>query len=224
MDKNPIFYVFDVLAYRGHDLRRLSLSRRHQLLARHLAPSFPDAAHLSEFFHSTAEDMIRAARQMKLEGIIVKHLDSSYETGQRTGSWVKYKTNKSQELVIGGYLPSAEIFDCLLMGYYENKKLVFVGKVRNGFLPAMRQQVAKSFEGLETDACPFSNLPERRNARRGEALTTVAMKKYRWLKPKLVAQIEFVEWTKSHHLRHSRFAGLRDDKPAMEVIRNSGYG
>jgi bifunctional non-homologous end joining protein LigD len=79
--------------------------------------------------------------------------------------------------------------------------------------------VAERFRDLETDLCPFDNLPERKGARRGEALTASVMKKCRWLKPELVAQIEFTEWTEGNHLRHSRFAGLRKDKLASEVTR-----
>ena len=78
--------------------------------------------------------------------------------------------------------------------------------------------MAEHFEGLHTETCPFSNLPEPSNARRGEALTAEAMKKYRWLKPELVAQIEFTEWTEANHLRHSRFIALRDDKDPKEVV------
>jgi ATP-dependent DNA ligase len=116
-------------------------------------------------------------------------------------------------------LPGAHVFDSVLVGYYEGKKLMFVGKVRNGFVPALRRQVAERFKGLETSVCPFANLPEHKSARRGEALTAAVMKKCRWLKPRLVAHIEFTEWTEANHLRHSRFAGLRDDKIATEVKR-----
>src|SRR5205809_6825627 len=95
---------------------------------------------------------------------------------------------------------------------------MFNAEVRNGFTPEMKQQVAEEFKGLETDRCPFANLPEPKTARRGEALTKEAMKKYRWLKPKLVAQVEFADWTEANHLRHSRFIALRDDKDPRDVV------
>jgi bifunctional non-homologous end joining protein LigD len=122
-------------------------------------------------------------------------------------------------LVIAGYKPGPVAFDYLLAGYYEGKHLVFIGKIKNGFTPALRRKVAERFKRLETKVCPFANLPEPQNARRGEALTAEVMKQIHWLRPKLVAQIEFTEWTKGNHLRHSRFVALRDDKKAREVVR-----
>jgi bifunctional non-homologous end joining protein LigD len=122
--------------------------------------------------------------------------------------------------VVGGYIPGPHIFDSLLVGYYaEPERLIFNAKVKNGFTPALRHEVARRFDGLETTACPFANLPEPANARRGEALTAAVMKKCRWLKPKLVAQVEYTEWTEGDHLRHSKFAGLREDKAPEEVVR-----
>jgi bifunctional non-homologous end joining protein LigD len=97
---------------------------------------------------------------------------------------------------------------------------MFVGKIRNGFVPSVKADVAKRFKRLETAVCPFANLPEPKNARRGIALTAEVMKKCRWLKPELVAQVEFTEWTENNHLRHSRFVGLREDKNAREVTRD----
>src|SRR5205085_5468095 len=87
-----------------------------------------------------------------------------------------------------------------------------------GFVPSVKAQVAARFRDLETNICPFANLPEPKNARRGEALTAEAMKKYRWLKPRLVAQIAFADWTEANHLRHARFIALRDDKDPREVV------
>ena len=121
--------------------------------------------------------------------------------------------------MIGGYKPGTNGFESLLVGYYEGRNLIFVAKIKNGFTPALRRQVAKHFKGLETTVCPFANLPEPRNARRGEALTAEVMEKMQWLQPKLVGQIEFTEWTTNNHLRHSQFVALRDDKNAKEVTR-----
>jgi bifunctional non-homologous end joining protein LigD len=96
---------------------------------------------------------------------------------------------------------------------------MFIAKVRNGFTPELRRKVAARFKGLESPTCPFANLPEPKNARRGEALTAEAMKAYQWLKPRLVAEIDFADWTEANHLRHARFVGLREDKDAKEAIR-----
>ena len=151
--------------------------------------------------------------------MIAKDLNSPYQSGERTGVWAKYKIHQGQELVIGGYLPGTPTFDALLVGYYEKDTLMFVGKIRNGFVPSVKADVAKRLKGLQTTVCPFANLPEPKNARRGMALTADVMKTCRWLKPELVAQVEFAEWTENNHLRHSRFVGLRDDKEALSVTR-----
>ena len=164
---------------------------------------------------------IAAAKNAGLEGVIAKRTDSRYESGERSGAWIKYKTNKGQELVVGGYKPGPNGFDYLLVGYYEGKNLMFIAKVRNGFTPALRRAVAANFARLRTSKCPFANLPEPANARRGEAITAEVMKKIQWLRPKLVAQIEFTDWTTNNHLRHSRFIGLRNDKQARDVIKES---
>ena len=86
---------------------------------------------------------------------MAKKFDSTYESGERTGAWVKYRINQGQELVIGGYVPGKPTFEALLVGYYVNENLMFVGKVRNGFVPRTKVDVARRFKGLETDVCPF---------------------------------------------------------------------
>lgn len=214
------FYVFDVLAYKGKDVRKVPLSERRNLLENYVLDEARDPIRLSTVFSANAHELIKAARAQGLEGIVAKRTDSIYESGERSGAWLKYKTDKSQELVIGGYKPGSNTFDYLLAGYYEGKKLMFVGKIKNGFTPVLRRKVAEQFRGLETDVCPFANLPEQKNARRGEALTAEVMAKCKWLKPKLVAHIEFTEWTEDNHLRHSRFAGLRDDKDPRDVTHD----
>lgn len=213
------FYVFDLLALRGSDLRKLPLGDRRRLLEREAIKGMRDPIRLSVAFKSSANELVAAAKKAGLEGVIAKRVSSRYESGERSGAWVKYKTNKGQELVIGGYKPGPNGFDYLLVGYYEQRDLIFIAKIRNGFTPALRREVARYFAGLKTSRCPFANLPEPQNARRGEAITAEVMKHIQWLRPKLVAQIEYTEWTKGNHLRHSRFAGLRADKDPQEVIK-----
>jgi len=139
-----------------------------------------------------------------------------YESGKRTGAWVKYKVNRGQELVIGGYTPGNP-FDALIVGYYEDGKLLYAAKVRNGFVPLVRREVASKLKGLEIDTCPLSNLPEKKRTQ--WALTREEMKGCVWLKPQLVAQIEFTKWTPDGHLRQSKFVGLREDKKARKAVR-----
>jgi bifunctional non-homologous end joining protein LigD len=196
----------------------LPLTRRRQSLAEAVA-GLRDPIRISEPLEAPAREVVAAAREQGLEGVIAKRRSSRYEAGARSGAWLKFKVNQGQEMVIGGYLPGPNYFDSLLVGYYEGSRLIFNAKVRNGFVPRLRQEVFERFKGFETPVCPFANLPEPRTARRGEALTAEVMKKCRWLKPELVAYIEFTEWTGANHLRHSRFAGLRDDKEPRHVTR-----
>ena len=216
------FYVFDLLVLKGKDLRKLVLSDRVALLKRQALKGMREPVRLSVVFETSAAELAAAAKNAGLEGVIAKRVDSRYESGERSGAWVKFKTNKGQELVIGGYKPGSDGFDYLLVGYYdEDKDLIFIAKIRNGFTPALRREVAKNFARLRTVECPFANLPEPASARRGEAITAEVMKKIQWLRPKLVAQIEFTEWTKGNHLRHARFIALRDDKKPTDVVKES---
>ena len=132
---------------------------------------------------------------------------------------MKMRVNRGQEFVIGGYTRGTKTFDALVFGYYKGKDLFYAARTRNGFTPATRVALFKKFAGLEIPDCPFVNLPEPRGGRWGQGLTAAKMKECVWLKPKLVAQIEFLEWTGENHLRHSKFVGLRDDKTPKDVRR-----
>jgi bifunctional non-homologous end joining protein LigD len=214
-----VYYVFDVLAYRGRDTRALPLRTRRQIVASVLKDGI---VRQSAVLEAAAEQLIAAVRQQGLEGIIAKRADSRYESGERSGNWVKFKTNQGQELVVGGYRPGGKHhFDNLAVGYYEGHRLIFVAKLKNGFTPEAKEEIYARLQKLETDVCPFHNLPEPKNARRGEALTAEAMRNYRWIKPKLVVQVEFTDWTTANHLRHSKFAGIRDDKDPREVVHET---
>jgi bifunctional non-homologous end joining protein LigD len=214
------YYIFDLLIYKGKSLLKVPLEQRRELLKTAVEPFF-DTIRLSENFAGEPREIAAAAQQLGVEGIIAKKRDSLYEPGERTGAWVKYRLNQGQELVVGGYLPGPQYFDSLLVGYYESDKLLFIGKIRNGFVPRLRREVFQRLKPFETDVCPFANLPEPKSARRGKALTKEVMKDCVWLKPKLVAQVEFTEWTEGDHLRHAKFVGLRDDKNPREVRRET---
>jgi ATP-dependent DNA ligase len=142
-----------------------------------------------------------------------------YEPGKRTGAWIKHRVNQGQELVIGRYIPGLHGLDSIILGYFRGKELIYVARVRNGFVPASRRQVFEKLRPLVTAKCPFVNLPEKHQSRSGQELTAEDMKKCVWVRPQLVAQTEFLEWTESDHLRHSKFIGLRDDKDARSVVK-----
>lgn len=209
------FYVFDLLIYRGRSLLKVPLESRRELL-RNALRNTGDPIYFSLNFDAKPAELIDAAKALSIEGIVAKRKDSHYESGKRSGAWLKYKINKSQEFILGGYTPGNP-FDSLIVGYYEGSKLNFVAKVRNGFVPRLRRDVFEKFKGLQTQTCPFSNLPERKRTQ--WALTRDEMKNCHWLKPELVAQVEFTEWTPDGHLRQAKFMGLREDKNPLHVVR-----
>lgn len=129
------------------------------------------------------------------------------------------RVNKGQELVIAGYTPSPKNFDALVIGYYDGPNLIYAARTRNGFTPASRVELFKKLKPLEIKECPFSNLPEKKAGRWGAGLTAAKMTECQWLKPVLVGQFEFVEFTPEGHLRHSKFISLRDDKKPKDVMR-----
>ena len=212
------FYAFDMPMWNGNDLRAQPLGKRRELLRTKAMPKMP-AIRFSESFAADAEKMISAVRAQGLEGIVAKRRDSLYKPGRRNGAWVKMRIGGGQEFVIGGYTPSPKNFDAVLVGYFVGNKLMFAARVRNGFVPTLRATVFRKFRGLETRKCPFANLPEGSKGRWGEGLTAADMEKCIWLKPKLVAAIEYAEWTPANHLRHSRLVALRDDKDPRKVTR-----
>ena len=211
-----LLYVFDVLVCSGRSLLQEPLERRRQILSEVINEIKAAPIGLSENLAANTKELIRVAKEFGFEGIVAKRKDSLYESGNRSGAWVKYKVNRGQEFVIGGYTPGNPL-DALIVGYYEGERLLYAAKVRNGFVPQLRREVAARLKGLETDRCPFANLPEKKRTQ--WALTKDEMKNCVWIKPQLVAQIEFTEWTPDSHLRHSKFVGLREDKEAREVVR-----
>jgi bifunctional non-homologous end joining protein LigD len=212
------FYAFDILIHRGRNVMQLPLEDRRELLRGALHKvQFPVIQ--STAFDVKPVDLIKAAKELELEGVIAKRKGSVYEPGRRSGAWLKYKINRSQEFVIGGYTVGIDPFDALIVGCYEGRKLRYVSRVKAGFNPPLRRELYRLLAILETNRCPFANLPEARRYRWDVGLTQADMENCRWLRPKLVAQIEFNEWTPDGHLRHSSFAGLRDDKDRRLVVR-----
>ena len=217
------FYVFDLLHLAGKPTRP---SARRTPRSAPRQSHAPDARTdpLLGTLEATASEIVAAVKTQVLESVIAKRRDSLYEPGRRSGAWVKMRINKGQKLVIGCYVPAPKNFDSLIVGYYEGGDLVYVARVRAGFVPALRVKVFERFHGLEIKTCPFSNLPQRDKGRWGQGLTADKMAECRWRKPLLVAQIEYADWTDVNHLRHSKFIALRDDKPAKDVRREQPVG
>jgi bifunctional non-homologous end joining protein LigD len=214
-----IYYVFDVMVVSGRDVMANTLEERREHLERTVLPTLAEPVRYAGELKATLRELVHSVKEQGLEGLVAKRRDSRYEPGQRSGAWMKMRVNRGQELVIGGYTLGTKTFDALVIGYYEGDDLVYVGRTRNGFTPAIRQRLYKLFKPLEIPTCPFVNLPEAKSGRWGVGLTKAKMADCRWLNPVLVGQFEFVEWTPDNHLRHTRFIGLRDDKSAREVGR-----
>jgi DNA ligase D-like protein (predicted ligase) len=213
------FYAFDLPILAGCDVQSEPLDIRRELLRTKVLSKLDEPIRYSATLEASLPILIKSAREQGFEGLVAKQRDSVYEAGKRTGAWQKMRINRGQEFVIGGYTLAPKNFDALIFGYYEGDRLIYVARTRNGFTPALRDELFKGFRGLQTEKCPFANLPEARSGRWGVGLTAEKMKECQWLKPVLVGQFEFVEWTPDNHLRHSRFMGLREDKKAREVQR-----
>jgi bifunctional non-homologous end joining protein LigD len=216
-----VYYVFDVLVLGGRDVMSESLAQRRELLQSHVLAKLKDPVRESPELNASLSDVISAVRAQGLEGVVAKNLNSSYEPGRRSGAWQKMRINQGQEFVIGGYTVGPKSFDAVIFGYYDARKLLYAGRTRNGFTPLLRDQLHKGLRTLEIPHCPFANLPEKKSGRWGLGLTAEKMKDCRWLRPVLVAQFEYVEWTPDNHLRHSRFVALRKDSDPAKVCRHS---
>jgi len=218
--KAPVLYfLFDVMVLAGRDVMGEPLEARRELLEKKVLPKLGEPVRYAAPLDANLRVLIESVKAEGLEGLVAKRLDSRYEAGLRSGAWQKMRVNRGQEFVIGGYTVGTKTFDALVFGYYESDRLIYAARTRNGFTPIVRERLFKKFRGLAIKDCPFVNLPEVKSGRWGAGLTAAKMKDCRWLKPVLVAQIEFLEWTGEHHLRHTTFIALRDDKPAREVRR-----
>lgn len=212
-----VFYVFDVMMLAGKDVRGEPLERRRALLERKVLPTLSEPVRYTPPLEATLPVLIASVKAQRLEGLVAKRRDSHYESGQRSGAWLKMRVNQGQEFVIGGYTLGTRTFDAVIFGAYRGNELVYVARTRNGFTAATRAGLYKRFRSLEVDVCPFVNLPEARSGRWGQGLTRAKMAECRWLEPALVAQFEFLEWTADQHLRHVKFVALRDDRHARDV-------
>jgi DNA ligase D-like protein (predicted ligase) len=210
-----VFYAFDVLHLNGADLTHRPLEERRAKLPQVIRDS---GLVVSQELCGSAAKVVEAVRALGLEGVIAKRRDSTYEPGERSGAWQKLKLDLQQEFVIGGFRPDGAKVDALLVGYYEGRSLRFGAKVRAGFVPRLRRDLFAKLEPLETPQCPFGDLPTGKS-RWGGGVTAEEMHEMRWVKPQLVAQIRFVEWTADGHLRHAVFLDLRTDKEPRNVRR-----
>lgn len=219
-----VFYVFDLLHQDGRSLLGRPIEERQAALQALLGGK-PGLVRISPVFEVAPEVLLQEVGARGLEGIIAKQPGSNYEPDRRSGAWLKCKVMGEQEFVIGGYTPpknSRPHIGALLLGYYEKGDFVYAGKVGSGFDRARLKSLHSEFQKRRTHACPFVNLPLGRQSRFGATMNSAAMREVTWLKPALVCQVRFAEWTQDGLLRQPVFLGLRHDKPAKEVVREAG--
>jgi len=204
-----VYFVFDAPYFKGYDIRNVRLDERRPLLEQALARKPSEMVRFSAEFGDDPAQLVVAACQVGLEGVIGKRRDSRYVT-RRSPEWIKLKCGMRQEFVIGGYTDpkgSRTGIGSLLLGYYdEDGVLRYAGHVGSGFNGASLRHLREVLEAIATDESPF---PPR----------AVPGRKSHWVKPELVAEVSFSEWTIADAIRHPVFQGLRKDKPARSVVR-----
>ncbi|MBN9073021.1 MAG: DNA ligase D [Rhizobiales bacterium] len=204
-----VFYAFDLMYLDGYDLTALPLVERKALLERIVA-SDGGAIRFSSHFEESGAMVLRHACRLSLEGIVSKLRNAPYRPG-RGESWVKSKCSARQEFVIGGYVPSSvsgKAIGSLVLGVYEDGKLRHVGRVGTGYTSAVAEDLFRKLEKIRATSSPFDG-----------RLTADESRQVKYVRPELVAEVEFRAWTADGHLRHASFRGLREDKAAGEIVQ-----
>ncbi len=215
--RNPLtYFCFDMLHLNGRNPRDLPLLERKQLLAEALQSAGSDILQVSEHIVSNGAAMFRKACELRAEGIVSKRASSRY-SGSRNSDWLKAKCLHEQEFVIGGYtLPGkgkagGPGLGALLLGYYDDpgKNLIYAGRTGTGFSQKFAAELRRRLEAMQVQACPF------------KSITADARKGALWVQPTLAAQVRFATWTADQQVRQAAFLGLREDKPAADIRRET---
>lgn len=204
---SPVIYdIFDVMYAGGYDLGNMPLLARKQVLKKLL--TFNKTLVFTKHIVGDGLVYFKKACRLHWEGVIAKRADSAY-VNARSPDWLKFKCIMKQELIIVGYTEprgSRQYFGALLVGYYKDKKLMYAGKVGTGYSEQILEVLGKRLQKLEIKKCPLTNYDE-------------STKGVHWVKPQLVAEFQFAQWTNGGKLRVGRYKGLRDDKDAKDVVR-----
>lgn len=212
--ENFIYDVFDLMYLDGFDLTRVPLEARKVALARLVGrPAKRTPIRYSESLTGSGAALFKHACQLHLEGIISKRRDAPYRGG-RGGDWIKTKCSDRQELVIAGYKPSAvdpRAVGALILGYYQDGRLRYAGRAGTGYTRAVAKELWQRLQPLRVETPPFGKTPKEETRARNA----------KWVKPRLVAEVDFHGWTHGGLIRQASFQGLREDKPAKDVVRES---
>jgi bifunctional non-homologous end joining protein LigD len=204
----PLYYIFDILSFEGNKLVSLPLIERKKILKALIGKRKWKYLRYSEYVEQFGKKLFNFAKKKNLEGIIAKRKDSSY-VSTRSSNWLKIKTSMRQEVVIGGFTQpkgSRAFFGALLVGVYDDQELIYAGHVGGGFNHDLLKKIYFQMIKLEKDKSPFVHSPKP-----NDAVT--------WVKPKLVCEVSFTEWTKEGVMRHPIFQGMRIDKSPKQVVR-----
>jgi bifunctional non-homologous end joining protein LigD len=207
-----VLYLFDLLFLDGMDVRAVPLIERKARLREVLASHLGDDLRFSEHFEEPGDLVMQHACRLSLEGIISKDRKAPYVSG-RGKAWTKSKCSARQEFVIGGFVPSTvsrQAIGSLVLGVHEKGALRHVGRVGTGYTVRVAEDLYRRLEKIRTSDSPFA-----------DRLTGEESRQVRFVQPTLVAEVEFRAWTGDGHLRHASFRGLREDKPAEEIVRES---
>lgn len=216
-DGHLAYYIFDILWLNGKQMTQITLSERRKLL-KSVVPTGHDIIHRSETFDLPGKELFALTDKLGLEGIIAKKENSVYVPGIRSKDWLKIKTEKRQEAVIGGYTRNentSKQFSALLLGVYENGEFISIGPVGTGFNNSLQTEILEKCKPLITPVCPFRDPPEYNKPSRFRPDPPKAS--VTWVEPELVCEISYREKTKDGAIRHPSFKGLREDKLAKDV-------
>lgn len=217
-DGDLLYYLFDILWLEGVSLTELPLEERKAIL-KNIVPKEHLFIRFSETLKDNGKEAFEHAKKLHLEGVMAKRAGSVYTIGKRTKDWLKIKTEKSQELIIGGYTINEgtnKLFSALLLGIMEGKEFQFITPVGTGFNRKMQEEILKKLKPYETATCPFSTVPAYNKPSRFRPDPPKA--EVVWVKPKLVAEISYRELTSSGAIRQPSFRGLREDKKPTSVV------
>jgi bifunctional non-homologous end joining protein LigD len=206
--RHPVYYVFDILSHQGKDLRHLTLVERRKILRELLQKARLKSVKFSKHIEGKGKAFFQMAKKKGLEGIMAKKKDSLYRSS-RTRDWLKIKTAMRQEVVIGGFTQpkgGREYLGALLVGVYKKGKLVYAGHVGGGFDQEGLKEMHRKLKKITTVKCPFVEEPHPN--------TPVT-----WVRPKLVCEVKFAEWTEDGMMRQPIFMGMRVDKSPKQVVK-----